>query len=94
MLQHDPLEGYTAPQLQNTPVKIAQSCETIHPGTKEGTVQKGQKPKPTHRSSEGPLHNLEETVSTVQQIRMDKTLKQVTTKRRHKLTSDSKLQRK
>ena len=34
-------------------------CETIHPGTKEGTLQKGQELNPTHRHSEGPYHNLE-----------------------------------
>ena len=47
--------------------KITQSCETIHPGAKEGTLQKGQEPNPTHRRSEGPFHNLEKIVSTRQQ---------------------------
>ena len=29
-------------------------CETIRPGTKEGTLQKGQEPNPTDHRSEGP----------------------------------------
>ena len=54
ILKHDPQRD-TAPPLQNTPVKIAQSCETIHPGTEEGTLQKkGQEPDPTDHRSEGP----------------------------------------
>ena len=43
------------------------TCETIHPGTKEGAPQKEQEPNPTHRRSEGPYHNLEKIVSTHQQ---------------------------
>jgi len=58
IMQQDPKEAYAAPRLQNTPVKIAQLCETIHLGRKEGTVQKGQKPNPIHRHSEGPFHIL------------------------------------
>ena len=38
-----------------------ESCETIHPGTKEGSLQKGQEPNLTHRRSEGPFHNLQKT---------------------------------
>jgi len=38
-----------------------QSCETFHPGTQEGTLQKGQEHNPTHRRSEEPYHNLEKT---------------------------------
>jgi hypothetical protein len=44
-----------------------QYYETIHPGTKEVTLQKGQEPTPSHRRSEGPYHNLEIIVSTHQQ---------------------------
>jgi len=44
-------------------------CETIHPGTKEGILQKGQEPSPTHRRSEGPYYNLEKSRGTNIELR-------------------------
>jgi hypothetical protein len=65
-----PLRGIHSPTTEY-PVKIVQSCETIHHST-EGTAQKGQKPNPNHRRSEGTFHNIWKTVSSLQQIHIDK----------------------
>jgi len=37
-----------------TCIHVTQSCKTIRPDTKEGTLQKGQEPNPTDHRSEGP----------------------------------------